>query len=601
MTSERAIGASTPSKATGRSPPPPGRRRLAAVMFADMADYSRHMEEEEELSSAQVVRSVELFKSLIADYGGQVKNVAGDGILALFESAEQALRYAISIQNEFRDQAVWSDGEPVRFRIGLNLGEVTETDGNVQGHCVNVAARLQAMAEPGGILVTSAILDAVRDHSNISLHPLGRQTLKNIAETIEVFAVARSGQPVHGNSENIRAAPAADALRQPSIAVLALDNLSAEPANHHLCEGIVEDIIANLSRFRSVTVIARHSAFLFRRNASPAREIGRRLGVRYLLGGSLRRAGKRMRIAVELVDAESESVIWSDRFDIGMEDVFDLQDEITSAVASRLAIQIDFAESREDVQRPSDMRAYGLVLRGQHLILHYTKEANAHARRLFEEAIEIAPDYGRAYSSMSRTHNLDWRYTWSSDPDASLDAAVELARNAVLRDHLDARGYAALGLANLYKKRHDEALADYARAIALNPNDADILAEYADALVYVEQPTRSIELMEKAMRLNPYYPDWYLWYLADAYNAMGRPADVIATIQRMQNPNEGRRLLAANYAQLGMMDEARAQAREVMRLHPEFTIARWRHRPPYRDQAVLERYIGFLRKAGLPD
>jgi len=570
-------------------------------MFADMADYSRHMEEEEELSSAQVVRSVELFKSLIADYGGQVKNVAGDGILALFESAEQALRYAISIQNEFRDQAVWSDGEPVRFRIGLNLGEVTETDGNVQGHCVNVAARLQAMAEPGGILVTSAILDAVRDHSNISLHPLGRQTLKNIAETIEVFAVARSGQPVHGNSENIRAAPAADALRQPSIAVLALDNLSAEPANHHLCEGIVEDIIANLSRFRSVTVIARHSAFLFRRNASPAREIGRRLGVRYLLGGSLRRAGKRMRIAVELVDAESESVIWSDRFDIGMEDVFDLQDEITSAVASRLAIQIDFAESREDVQRPSDMRAYGLVLRGQHLILHYTKEANAHARRLFEEAIEIAPDYGRAYSSMSRTHNLDWRYTWSSDPDASLDAAVELARNAVLRDHLDARGYAALGLANLYKKRHDEALADYARAIALNPNDADILAEYADALVYVEQPTRSIELMEKAMRLNPYYPDWYLWYLADAYNAMGRPADVIATIQRMQNPNEGRRLLAANYAQLGMMDEARAQAREVMRLHPEFTIARWRHRPPYRDQAVLERYIGFLRKAGLPD
>jgi adenylate cyclase len=601
MTEERAIAASTPSMNSSRSPSPPGRRRLAAVMFADMADYSRHMEEEEELSSAQVVRSVELFKSLIGDYGGEVKNVAGDGILALFESAEQALRFAIGIQSEFRDQSVWADGEPIRFRIGLNLGEVMESGGNVQGHCVNVAARLQALAEPGGILVTSAILDAVRDHSNMSLQPLGRQALKNIAETIEVFSVARSGQPAARVAENIRAVPAADPSRQPSIAVLALANLSAEPANHHLCEGIVEDIIANLSRFRNITVIARHSAFLFRLSASPAREIGRRLGVRYLLSGSLRRAGKRMRIAVELVDVGSESVIWSDRFDIGIEEVFDLQDEITSAVASRLAIQIDFAESRGESQRPSDMRAYGLVLRGQHLILHCAKDANAHARRLLEEAIQIAPDYGRAYSAMSRTHNHDWRYSWSPDPDASLDAAVELARNAVRHDHLDARGYAELGFANLYKKQHDEALADYARAIALNPNDADIIAEYADALVYVGQSTKSMELMEKAMRLNPHYPDWYLWYLADAYNAMGRPADVIATVQRMQNPNEGRRLLAANFAQLGMMDEARAQAREVMRLHPEFTIGRWRHRPPYRDSAVLERYIGFLRKAGLPD
>ena len=221
--------------------------------------------------------------------------------------------------------------------------------------------------------------------------------------------------------------------------------------------------------------------------------------------------------------------------------------------------------------------------------------------RFFEEAIEIAPDYGRAYSSMSRTHNIDWRYSWSPDPDRSLDIALDLARGAIQRDRLDATAYAELAYANLYKKHLDESLADYVRAMALNPNDADIISQYADALVYADQPSKSIELIGKAMRLNPCYPDQYLWDLADAYNALGRPADVIATVQRMQNPDEGRRLLAANFAHLGMMTEARAQAAEVMRLHPGFTISQWRHRPPYRDAAILERYVEGLRKAGLPD
>jgi adenylate cyclase len=570
-------------------------------MFADMVGYSRRIEQDEDRSSAQATRSVELFKSLIGDYGGQVKNVAGDGILALFDSAEKALRFALQMRSEFRDQSVWGDGEPIQFRIGLSLGEVIEEHGNVQGHCVNVAARLQQIADPDNIIVTGAIRDAVRDQSGMSLVPLGRPALKNLSESIEVFAVAQAKIPVVQAAETIRLAPPLEPSRQPSVAVLALTNQSGDPANDHLCEGIVEDVIADLSRFRSLIVIARHSAFLFRLEDTPPREIARRLGARYLLGGSLRRSGKRVRISVELIEAESEAVLWSDRFNIEMEELFDLQEEITGAVASRLAVQIDFAERRQESYYPRDMRAYGLVLRGRHLIPRFTKEANAHARRLFEEAIEIAPEYGRAYSAMSRTHNIDWRYSWSPEPDQSLDTAVELARGAVQRDRFDATGYAELAYANLYKKRHDESLADYGRAIALNPNDADIIAQYADALVYAGQPSKSVELLGKAMRLNPCYPDQYLWDLADAYNAMARAADVIATVQRMQNPNEGRRLLAANYAHLGMIAEARAHAAEVMRLHPGFTIGQWRHRPPYRDSAILERYIEGLRKAGLPD
>lgn len=570
-------------------------------MFADMVEYSRHIEEDEERSSDLATRSVELFKSLIGDYGGEVANIAGDGILALFDSPEQALRFAIQIQREFRDQAVWISGEPIKFRIGLNLGEIMVSGGNVQGHCVNVAARLQAMAEPGGIYVSAAIRSAVRDFPGMSLYSLGHQTLKNISQLIEVFAVVQSEGAAAGPAEAIRATPPPEPSRQPSVAVLALINLSGDAAHDHMCEGIVEDIIANLSRFRSLMVIARHSAFLFNLKAHTASEIGRRLGVRYLLVGNLRRADGRVRVMVELIEAASESVLWFDRFDIGVEELFDLLDEITGAVASRLAVQIDFAEGRRESQYPRDLRAYGLVVRGQHLILRFTKESNWHARRLFEEAMEIAPDYARAYSAMSRTHNLDWRYSWSSEPEGSLDAAVDLARRAVQLDQLDARGFAELGFAYLYKKRHDDSLAEYTRATTLNPNDADIIAEYADALVYAGQPLKAIELLERAMRLNPFYPDWYLWYLADAYCTMERPADVIATVQRMRNPDEGHRLLAASFAQLGMMDEARAHAREVMRLHPEFTIGRWRQRPPYRDIAILEHYIDGLRKAGLPD
>ena len=570
-------------------------------MLADMVGYSRRIELDEERNSAHVLRSIELFKTLIDDYGGEVAQVAGDGILALFDSAEQALRFAVEMQSEFREQAVWGDGEPIQFRIGLNFGEVIIEHGMVQGHCINVAARLQAMAAPGGICVTRAICDALGPRPEITIRALGPQTLKNISGPIDVFAVDPAPEVARQPTAPARPLPVLEPARQPSVAVLALANLSGDPANAHLCEGIFEDVIANLSRFRNLTVIARHSAFLFSLKTSPVHHIGKSLGVRYLLGGSLRRSGKRVRIVVELIDAESESVLWSDRFNVDMEELFDLQDEITGAVASRLAVQIDFAERRSESQYPRDRRAYGLVLRGQHLLLRFTKEATAHARRLFEEAISITPDYGRSHSSVSRTHNLDWRYSWSDDPEKSLDEALSMARRAVDLDGLDARGFAELGFANLYKKRHDESLADYARAMALNPNDADILAEYADSLVYAGQPRRSIELLEKAMRLNPYYPDWYLWYLADAYNAMGSPADVVAAVNRMQNPDQGRRLLAASYAHLGMMAEARAQAAEVMRLHPEFTISRWRQRPPYRNNTILEHYIEGLRRAGLPD
>jgi TolB-like protein/class 3 adenylate cyclase/Tfp pilus assembly protein PilF len=574
---------------------------VAAVMFADMVGYSQRMEQDEERSSTQAARSVALLKSLIGDYGGKIANVAGDGILALFPDADRALSFAFQIQNEFRDHAVWAEGDPIKFRVGLHLGEVREDNENVWGHCVNVAARIQQVAEPGSIVVTSRIRDALRHRPKLYFRPLGRPVLKNLTESIDVFAVAEPSDKEAQVIEATRLREEPEPPRYPSVAVLALTNLCRDPADEHLCKGIVEDIITNLSRFRSLIVIARHSAFLFDLGTTPASEIGRRLGVHYILGGSLRRSEKRLRVSVELIKAEFESVVWSDRFDINLGDLFNLQDEITGAVASRLSVQIDIAERRRESSYPRDMRAYGLVLRGCNLTFQYRKEANALARRLFEEAIQNAPDYGRAYSALSRSHNLDWRYSWSLDPDKSLDSAVRLAHSAIEHDPLEAQGFAALGFAHLYKKMHSQSLADYQRALALNPNDADIVAEYADALVYVGRLREAEELLERAMRLNPYYPDWYLWNLADVYDAMGRYNDVIEAVLRMRNPDEGRRLLAASYAHLDMLDEARAQAKEVMRVHPEFRISQWRSRPPHTDRALLERLVEGFRKAGLPE
>jgi adenylate cyclase len=579
---------------------PAQRTKLAAIMFADMVGYSKHIEKDETANATNAARSIELFKALIGDYGGHVANIAGDGILALFDSADRALRFAIQIQTEFRDQSVWDDGDPIQFRIGLNLGEVATDATNFHVHSVNVAARVQALAEPNSIFVTGAIRQAVRDIPGVSLRSLGRPNLKNISEAIEVFVVEKSDTLAADIEIPQRPPPNTDLVRSPAIAVLALANLSGDPRNDHLCEGIAEDIIANLTRFRNLIVIARHSAFLFNFSTNPTEEVREKLGVRYILGGSLRRSDRRLRIAVELIDAATESVLWSDRFSLEVEELFDLQDEIAGAVAARLSIQIDFAERRHE-SHPRDMRAYGLLVRGHHLLLRFTNEANWHARRLFNEALEFAPDFSRAHSAISRTHNLDWRYSWSEAPEESLETAIAYARRAKQLDPLDARGFAELAYAKLYSKQLEESLVEYAHAMALNPNDSDIIAEYADALVYAEQPERSVGLLEKAMRLNPFYPDWYLWYLADAYDALGRYEDVVAAVQRMHDPSEGRRLQAIAYAHLGLMNEAQAAAQEVMRLHPGFTISQWIQRPPFRQGPVLERYIEGLRKAGLPE
>ena len=299
-----------------------------------------------------------------------------------------------------------------------------------------------------------------------------------------------------------------------SIALLPLRNLTRSPEDEPLCAGITGDIIHNLTRFRDLTVIAQHSTLQAQALALAPDQIAEKLGVRYLLMGDLRRDSDRVEVHVRLL--ESEQIIWSAKYDGPLGDVFALQDEVTEVVAANLAAEIRVAAWRRAADSaPAELSAYGLLLRGQYLTHRYQRAANLQARFLFERARQLDPGYGRSYASLSRTFNLDWRYAWSDDPSASLDRALELAELAIQCDPLDARAHAEVGFACLYRKQHLACLIAYERAIELNPNDADILAEMGDALTNVGQLERARQLLTRAMSLNPLCPDWYFWYLGD--------------------------------------------------------------------------------------
>jgi class 3 adenylate cyclase len=582
-------------------PAAPNRRR-ATVLFADIYGYSRLMNKDELGTYERVTRSIALIRSLIDDYGGRVVQTVGDGVLALFEEPGEALRFAVEMQREFRNDVVWnSDGDPIAFRIGINEGEVLVGENGVQGHSVNIAARIQAIARPGGICVSLNVRDSIGDAAGLSMRALGPRKLKNIAELVEIFVVELDGGSIQPSIELIeRHEPISLEPEQVSVAVLPLGNLSRDPRDQHLCDGITGDIITNLSRFRDLAIIAHHSARVIKRQELTPTHLQEQLGIRYVMNGDLQRQDAKIRLRVELIEASSQHVLWADRFSGDLGDIFGFQDDVTDVVAARLALQIAEAERRRLAHlNVPDVRAYGLILRGQDLYTQFRRESNLHARRLFEQATEIEPDFGRSYAAMSRTFNLDWRYAWSSNPDQSLNKAVDLAKAAIEYDSNDARGYAELGYAQLYKKNHEESLSAYERAYQLNPNDADLLAEMGDSLVYSGQAKRSVELLERAIQLNPYHPDWYLWYLGDAYFHLGDYDRTIDVLKKMRNQSEGHRLLASSYALLGQLDEARLHGQKLMEVHPNFSIDHWKNVPPNKFPEDLNIFIEGLRKAGL--
>ncbi|MEM7224992.1 MAG: adenylate/guanylate cyclase domain-containing protein [Pseudomonadota bacterium] len=580
-------------------------RRLGAILFADVAGYSSLMGDDELATYDAIKTHLDTFERYSSHYQGQVLEVRGDGVFALFDSVVNAVRFSMDVQKavDAANEAVPEDRR-IRFRIGVNLGEVLKDEKQIFGDSVNIAARIEGLAEPGGVCVSGAVYEQIKNKLRYGYEYLGPQSLKNIRGDVEIFRVrdevqgatmAASPRSVMRGSGLVRSA-----MNLPSVVVLPFINLGGDPSEQWFSDGITEDIITNLSKFHSLFVIARSSAFAYKNKTLSPQQAAKELGVRYVTQGSIRKAGDRVRISVELADAESGRTIWAEHYDRVLDDIFAVQDEIAFMIVGATAAQIETREAERLRQlMPNDLEAYGLVLQGQQRIFRYTRDANYEARKLYEAAMQADPRYARAMAAVSRTLNLDWRYQWSESQDEALDKALELAQQAALTDESDARGFGELGFVHLYRKEHDAAIRAYTRALTLNPNDADLMSDMADAMAHSGQSEKAIELLQKAMRLNPFYPDQYLWHLGGAYFNLKRYDEAVDTLLYMHNPTEGRRLLAACYGQMGKLTEAQDQAAKVLEAHPNFSLERWASVQPDKFEDDVEHFVEGLKKAGL--
>ena len=582
------------------------RRRLVAIVFADVANFSSMMSADEVGTTLSVASRLEKFRERIAAYAGEFKGSAGDSAFMVFESAVAAVTFAVEMQKELAEENEGlEENEQIWFRFGINLGEVLVSGDEVTGESINIAARIEAFAAPGQVCISGAAYDHVCNKLKYGYEYLGGQDFKNIGRTIDVFQVhenptsAAMTPGLRRNLEN-----SAEFKERPiasqSIVVLPFGFQGSDQDDRWFADGLTEDVTTNLSRFQEFFVIARGSANMYADRVKGPAQAARELGVRYAVDGSVRKAGSRIRITLQLLDALQDRTIWGEQYNRNVEDIFDLQDEITQIIVSATAARIEATErERMRLLPPANLMAYGFVLKGHRHVLKYTQPEVRQARTFYESAIGSDARYARAYAAKSRTFNLDWRYDWAEKPDIALDDALNFAREAIDLDESDARGFGELGFAHLYRKEHDPAINAYDRALKLNPNDADLMSDMADALAHMGRSEEAIDLLHKAMRLNPFYPDQYIWHLGGAYFNLKRYEEAIEAIQKMQNPTEGRRILAASYGHLGRLDEARAQADLVREAHPNFSVERWAAVQPDKFEDDVQHFLEGMKRAGL--
>lgn len=582
-------------------------RRLRAILFADVVGYSRRMAVDEMDTSIRVGKLIRKFVKLGKSFHGELVQTRGDGFFFLFDSVIDAVRLAAEVQKlADKENETLAPEKQIKFRIGVHLGDVMWVNNQYVGDSVNIAARIETHASDGGVCISGAVYQQVKQKLNLGFEYMGPLELKNIPDPVEVYQVKLATKEVLMSASPRPKLPitekAVDQIlgEKPTIAVLPFSNLGDGDGEDYFADGVTEDLITNLSRFHALAIISRNSTFVYKRRQVPLKQVGRELGAKYVVSGSIRRSGRRLRVTVELAESATSIPVWRERYNKEIEDIFDLQDEITDVISSAIAVQTQSADKMPgQIQVPALIETYALVLQGQQKIFKYDREQNFQARKMYQAALESQSDYSRAMAALSRTHNLDWRYSWTKNPELALDRAYELAHESVIIDPTDARGYGELGFVSLYKKQHRECLSAFETALKLNPNDTDIMSNMADALAHCGRSEEAITLLNRALLLNPFYPDQYLWYLGGAYFALKDYEKAIESIKRMNSPAEGRRILAASYAYLGDQDEAERQARAVLDAYPNFRIDHWRTVLPDIDQQDTEHFVQGLQMAGL--
>ena len=622
------------------------KRKLAAILSADAVGYSRLMGDDEEATIRTLTEYRDAITALVNQHKGRIVDSPGDNVLAEFASVVDAIRCAVETQKQIAElNAALPENRRMLFRIGVNLGDIVDEGERIYGDGVNIAARLESLAEAGGIYLSGTAFDHVKGKLDVGYKYLGEQNVKNINEPVRVYKMllepddagkiigekkSRPGQrkwtiiavtamlillvaafsiwnyyfrpPTKEN--------AATALpEKPSIAVLPFDNLSGDPDQDYLADGITENIITALSKIPEMFVIARNSVFTYKDKPIKIQQVGQDLGVRFVLEGSIRKADNRVRVTGQLIDAATEHHLWAEQYDRDLEDLFAVQDEITMHIASALQVELTDGEQAQVRHRSTNnLQAWAYAVKGYSLYERITKDDNAKARKLLEKAIELDPDYAWAWTILGYVYFIDTRYGWHGPREESYKKAVECAQKAIEIDKSIPDVHALMGDLLVWQKKHDEAIVSAEKAIALGSNSAEVYAELGMLYRFDGRFEDSIRMTEKAILLHPYYPDWYLYNLEYSYYYLGQHEKAIDIAKKHLKLIESRGgadtfwqhlILAQNYIRLGQDKEARNHATEALKQNPEYTFKWEREGSMYKDPALIEQQIEDLRKAGL--
>jgi adenylate cyclase len=629
-------------------------RKLTAILCADVHGYSRLMGADEEATLRSLSSHRKVIAGLVEQHRGRFIDATGDSVLAEFASVVNAVECAIEIQSTLKAENASLPAERrMEFRIGINLGDVIVEGEQIYGDGVNVAARVQSLAEPGGICVSGNVQEQIGNKLAIDVFDLGDQAVKNIAKPVRVFRVltepadtaARSrvrtqlagkylrraafavagltivaGAVVLAPRLSVRA-PAASASAQlpltapppplpdkPSIVVLPFNNLSGDPEQEYLSDGITIDLITDLARFPDLFVIDRNSAFTYKGKTVKAGDVGRELGVKYVLEGGLQKAGDQIRISTQLVDATTGDQLWAERYECPQRDFFARQDEIVRKIVTTLNLAVDVSQRVNFTGsggRSNNPDAYDAYLSGKKYAASMTKEDYLKAQQMFEKAIELDPKYAAAYVSLGYTLRFQWLWLWSQDPDP-LGHAFELAQKAIALDDSLGSAHGLLSSVYMVRSQFDLATAEAERAVSLDPSSADVYNVLAYVLNYVGKPTEAIAAAETAMRLDPRHRDQYLIWVGLAETQLGQYSEAIPVIKQFQASYKNIlgsgfcvTYLTVDYVELGQENEAQAQVATLRQFSPDSSLQSLMQRLPFKEQTTSDLFSADFQKAGL--
>ena len=624
------------------------KRKLTAILSADAKGYSRLMGEDEEATVRTITAYREVMTTLIQQHRGKVVDSPGDNLLAEFASVVDAVQCAVAVQKEISARNTeLPENRKMQFRIGINLGDVIQEGDRLYGDGVNIAARLEGLAEPGGICISKTAFDHIESKLPYGYDFIGDQIVKNIAKPVGayrvlmdprvtvkgkieeekpaavrrtpifvgvavvlVLAVAVGIWQFHTKRPSVKPASVEKMAYQlpdkPSIAVLPFNNLSGDPKQEYFSDGLTEEIITALSSVPKLFVIARNSTFTYKGKPVKVQQVSEELGVQYVLEGSVRKAGDKIRITAQLIDALNGHHIWAKSYDRNLSDIFAVQDEITKNIITAMQVKLTEGEEVKAVSKgTNNLEAYLKYLQANELISKINPESNALAKKSAEEAVALDPKFAGAYYVLGRAYMVDVWVGDSKSPKDSIAKAMKLLQKAIVLDDTYAQAYGLLGFLYSMTREHDKALAQAEKAVALNPNSAVAHFLVGKTLSFAGRWKDSIPEYKIAIRLNPIPPSNYLWSLGLSYANTDQYEEAIKWCEKAvrQEPNDllARMMMTVVYSWSGQEEKARSEAAEVLRIQPKFSLEKYEKKVTYKREVYKERSLGALRKAGLPE